>query len=249
MFKKVCTSPAKVADEVLHLSLQLLPIKPRKRLYKSRRSHRRGPAARLCRWQSLPLESPIPSTSPAKLIIAFELPPHGHRFPSHRLRHDWGNKFLQSLAKFSDKYDEYSKKWGGGITCFHYHNSDFAVIDDHQGLNCNFWDLVSEGFKLEGAIGLRAPVFPSCPVDRSKFKQKTNGDGNSAMVTTDRMKGRLRENPNQRREAGRGSATDGRGLTEFLAVGFPAKGGHRRRACGSENSVFDFRKREHDAPW
>ncbi|KAL4562135.1 hypothetical protein LXL04_034329 [Taraxacum kok-saghyz] len=34
----------------------------------------------------------------AKLIIAFELPPHGHRFPSHRLRHDWGNKFLQSLG-------------------------------------------------------------------------------------------------------------------------------------------------------
>ncbi|KAL4584163.1 hypothetical protein LXL04_008754 [Taraxacum kok-saghyz] len=49
----------------MYKSLQLLPIKPRKRLYKSRRSHRRGPAARLCRWQSLPLESPIPSTSPA----------------------------------------------------------------------------------------------------------------------------------------------------------------------------------------
>ncbi|KAL4589896.1 hypothetical protein LXL04_002808 [Taraxacum kok-saghyz] len=32
---------------------------------KSRRSRRRGPAARLCRWQSLPLESPIPRPSPA----------------------------------------------------------------------------------------------------------------------------------------------------------------------------------------
>ncbi|KAL4568607.1 hypothetical protein LXL04_024222 [Taraxacum kok-saghyz] len=69
------------------------------------------------------------------------------------------------------------------------------------------------------------------------------------MVTTDRMEGRLRENPNQRREAGGGSATEGSCLTEFMAVGFPAKGGHRRRVCGSENSVFDCRKRELDAPW
>ncbi|KAL4583886.1 hypothetical protein LXL04_008471 [Taraxacum kok-saghyz] len=64
------------------------------------------------------------------------------------------------------------------------------------------------------------------------------GDGNSAMVTTDRMEGRLRENPNQRREAGGGSVTDSSGLTEFMAVGFPAKGGHRRRVCGRRESLM-----------
>ncbi|KAL4570274.1 hypothetical protein LXL04_025926 [Taraxacum kok-saghyz] len=39
--------------------------KNRKKPAKSRRSHRRGQAARLCRWQSLPLENVIPPPTPA----------------------------------------------------------------------------------------------------------------------------------------------------------------------------------------